>query len=108
MKTLHDNKIRVLAISLLDYLENPDLSDTRHSWVDCFADWEKKEFSAELRDALSGEDWSEAQEVIECWEETAEIVSDKELLSGIQKSLEEIRRGETTSWEDVKKDLNLA
>lgn len=106
-----DDKIRSIALSLLSYLKSPGISDKQHSWVNCFTDLEKKEFIQELQMAIEnvppGEDWSEVQEIIECWQETAEIVSDKELLTGIKESLEEIRRGETISWEDVKKELDL-
>jgi hypothetical protein len=100
-----------MILSLLDYLRKPDVSDTQHSWVSCFTDWEREEFGEELQkafdDALSSRNWSQVREVIECWKETAEIVSDKELLAGIEKSAEQIRRGETIRWEDVKKELDL-
>ena len=108
---LTDYKVKSMALNLLSYLRSPDTSDERYSWVNCFADWEKNEFIQELQIAiengLSTGDWSEVQEIIECWVETAEIISDEELLAGIKESLEEISRGETTSWEDVKKDLDL-
>jgi len=106
-----DDKIRSIALGLLSYLKSLDISDKRHSWINCFTDLEKREFMQELQEAIEnvspGEDWSEVQEVIECWEETAEIVSDEELLTGIKESLAEIKRGETISWEDVKKELDL-
>ena len=106
-----EEKSRETALDLLNCLEGSGISSKRNSWIDCFADWEREEFREELQkavdDALSSGNWSEVREVIECWKETAEIVSDKELLAGIGKSSEQIRRGETIRWEDVKKELDL-
>jgi len=106
-----DEETRAIALDLLDCLEKSGISSKQNSWIDCFADWEREEFREELQkavdDALSSGNWLRVQEVIECWKETAEIVSDKELLAGIEKSSEQIRRGETIRWEDVKKELDL-
>jgi hypothetical protein len=106
-----EEKSRETALDLLDCLERSGISSKQNSWIDCFADWEREEFREELQkavdDALSSGNWLEVQEVIECWKETAGIVSDKELLAGLEESSEQINRGETIRWEDVKKKLDL-
>jgi len=106
-----EEKSRETALDLLDCLERSGISSKQNSWIDCFADWEREEFREELKkavdNALSGGNWLGVQEVIECWKETAEIVPDKELLADLEESSEQIKRGETIRWEDVKKELDL-
>jgi PHD/YefM family antitoxin component YafN of YafNO toxin-antitoxin module len=39
--------------------------------------------------------------------ETAEILADKALMEDIRQSMDEAKRGETVSWEEVKSQLGL-
>ena len=115
LDTLPDGKIRV-ACNLLEYLKGHQIREESeagesHNWIKCFTDAEKREFLEELlgsiEDASSDGDWSQVQEIIESWGETAEILSDDQLMAEIKEAEEEIRRGETISWTEAKRRLNL-
>lgn len=41
------------------------------------------------------------------WEATMEVMSDKKLVMGIKKGLEDIKKGRVVSWEEVKKKASL-
>jgi antitoxin YefM len=45
-------------------------------------------------------------DTIESLQETLEIVQDPELMAVLRQSAEEVERGETVAWEDVKKELD--
>ena len=87
------------------------VTDATHDWLTPFTDDEKKELLAELLGSIaaasSSGNWSQVQEVIESWEETAEILSDEQLMAEIKEAEEQTRGGETISWETVKKRLDL-
>jgi len=115
LDTLPDDKIRV-ACNLLEYLKGHQIREESeagesHNWIKRFTDAEKREFLKELlgpiEDASSDGDWSQVQEIIESWEETAEILSDDQLMAEIKEAEEEIKRGETISWTEAKRRLNL-
>jgi coenzyme F420-reducing hydrogenase alpha subunit len=115
LDTLPDGKIRV-ALHLLEYLKSLDTREeprasALHDWIECFTDREKEELLQELLESIesasSSGDWSQVQEIIESWEETADILSDERLMAEIKEAEEEIRRGETVSWEEAKRRLNL-
>ena len=109
------DKLRI-AFNLLEYLKglgtrNGMKVGTSHDWVECFADHEREELLEELLGSIeaasSSGDWSQIQEVIESWQETAEILSDKQLMTEIREAEEQIRTGETISWAEAKRKLNL-
>ncbi len=115
LDTLPDDKIRV-ACNLLEYLKDHHIREESeagesHNWIKRFTDAEKRDFLEELlgsiEDASSDGDWSQVQEIIESWGETAEILSDDQLMAEIKEAEEEIRRGETISWTEAKRRLNL-
>ncbi len=123
LDTLPNDMARI-ALNLLEYLKNQgareestSVSDgttvgTLNNWIKYFTDHEKEELLEELlesiEDASANGDWSQVQEVIESWEETAEILSDEQLLAEIREAEEEIGRGETVSWAEAKNRLNLS
>lgn len=41
------------------------------------------------------------------WEATMEVMSDKKLVMGIKKGLEDIKKGRVVPWEEVKKKAGL-
>ncbi len=86
-------------------------SDITHSWLKCFTNSEKDELLEELLgaivDASSSGDRSQIQGVIESWEETAEILSDEQLMAGIREAEEQSKSGEIISWETARKKLGL-
>lgn len=115
LDTLPDDKIRV-ALHLLEYLESLDTREgsragVLHDWIECFTDREKEELLQKLlgsiESASSSGDWTQVKEIIESWEETAEILSDEQLMAEIREAEEEIKRGESISWEEAKRKLNL-
>ena len=97
--------------SLLSITEKAEPQEEDFSWINILTKKGKEEFRNEIYNAISEaiktENWSEVEYIIDCWHETAEIMSDKDLMRKIEKSREEIKRGETISWEDVQKELNL-
>ena len=123
LDTFPDDRARI-ALNLLEYLKNLgareeliSVSDgtkigTLNNWVKYFTDHEKEELLEELlesiEDASANGDWSQVQEVIASWEETAEILSDEQLVAEIREAEEEIERGETISWAEAKSKLNLS
>lgn len=46
-------------------------------------------------------------EELASWEATMEVMSDKKLVMGIKKGLEDIKKGRVVSWEEVKKKAGL-
>lgn len=42
-------------------------------------------------------------EELASWEATMDVMSDKKLVMGIKKGLEDIKKGRVVSWEEVKK-----
>ncbi len=115
LDTLSDDKIRA-AFNLLEYLRGLETRDqlgasALHDWVECLTDRDKEEFLEELLESIenasSNGNWSQIAELVECWEETAEILSDEQLMAEIREAQEEIARGETISWAEVKRKLNL-
>lgn len=46
-------------------------------------------------------------EEVESWEETIEILSDKKLMKSLKEGEEDIEKGRTHDWEEVKKELGL-
>jgi hypothetical protein len=97
--------------SLLSTIGKAKPQEEDFSWVDILTKKGKEEFKKELYDAISEaiktENWSEVEYIIDCWHETAEIMSDKNLMKSVEKSKEEIKRGETISWEDIQRELKL-
>lgn len=41
------------------------------------------------------------------WEATMDVMSDKKLVMGIKKGLDDIKKGRVVSWEEVKKKAGL-
>ena len=115
LDTLPDDKIRT-AFNLLEYLRGLETREQSGAsalidWVECLTDRDKEEFLEELLESIenasSNGNWSQITELVECWEETAEILSDEQLMAEIREAQEEIARGETISWVEVKRKLNL-
>ncbi|MHB8596903.1 MAG: type II toxin-antitoxin system Phd/YefM family antitoxin [Ktedonobacteraceae bacterium] len=48
-----------------------------------------------------------ALEKVESMEETMEIMQDEELMASFREGVEELERGETVAWEDVRRELGL-
>lgn len=46
-------------------------------------------------------------EELESWEATLRVMADSELVKGIRKGVEDIKKGRVVPWEKVKKDLGL-
>lgn len=44
---------------------------------------------------------------LESWETTFDVMSDKALVRGIRKGMEDIKKGRVVPWEKVKKTLGL-
>ena len=69
----------------------------------------KEDFKNQLYQAISKSidtgDWSFVEDVIDSWYETAEIKSNKSLMRRIKKSSEEVKHGESKSWEELQKEL---
>jgi hypothetical protein len=111
-KTKNSKQIEHLAFRLSSILieksEN-QLEDYDFSWLDVFTKKGKEDFKSQLYQAISKSidtgDWSFVEEVIDSWYETAEIKSNKSLMSRIKKGSEETRRGESKSWEEFQKEL---
>lgn len=47
-------------------------------------------------------------EELASWEATLDVMSDKKLVEGIKKGMEDIRKGKLVSWEEVRKKARLA
>ena len=81
--------------------------DDDFSWIDAFTKKDKEQLKNELYDAISKaiqtDDWLAAENVIDSWRETAEIISDKKAMRSIRKSMKESEMGEVSRWEDVQK-----
>ena len=97
--------------SLLSIAGKAEPQEEDFSWINVLTKKGKEEFRNEIYNAISEaiktENWSDVEYIIDCWHETAEIMSDKDLMRKIEKSKEEIKQGETISWEDIQKELNL-
>lgn len=46
-------------------------------------------------------------EELASWEATLDVMSDEKLVKSIKRGLDDIKHGQLTSWEKVKKQLNL-
>lgn len=46
-------------------------------------------------------------EELASWEATMDVMSDPELVKGIKKGMEDIKKGRVISWEDLKKKAGL-
>lgn len=46
-------------------------------------------------------------EELASWEATMDVMSDKKLVRGIKKGMEDIKKGRVVSWEEVKKKAGL-
>lgn len=46
-------------------------------------------------------------EELASWEATLDVMSDQELVKGIKKGMEDIKKGRVISWEEVKKKARL-
>ena len=112
---LPDGKIRI-AFNLLERLSSLGASTeliagAEHGWLGYFADDERAELLDELLGSIaaasSDGNWLQVREVIQPWKETAEILSDEQLMTEIRTSEEQSRSGETISWETVKNELGL-
>ena len=122
LDTFPNDRARI-ALNLLEYLKSQGTREESisvsggtkvgmlNNWIKCFTDHEKEELLEELldsiEDASANGDWSQVQEVIASWEETAEILSDEQLVAEIREAEAEIEKGETISWAAAKSKLNL-
>lgn len=52
-----------------------------------------------------GRKWGAVRELVEDWEETAEIESDPELVWEILEARRQMEKGEFVRWEDVRKEV---
>lgn len=46
-------------------------------------------------------------EELSSWEATLDVMSDKKLINGIRKGMEDIKKGRLVSWEKVREKANL-
>jgi cytochrome c553 len=65
-----------------------------------------KEELRQIVDALSDEDASELLEYAHWLQQEAETLSDAEI-ARVQHGEEQIRRGETVSWDELRRELNV-
>lgn len=95
--------------SLLTEGSGSQLEDYDFSWLDVFTRKGKEDFKKQLYQAISKSidtgDWSSVEEVIDSWHETAEIKSNKDLMRRIKKGSDEVKDGESKSWEEFQKEL---
>jgi hypothetical protein len=107
---LSDEKLP-LALGFLSYLRHLEAGgqarlEETYPWTQGFSEGERQAFLAELlqatRDAAADGNWDAVREVIESWQETAEVLADDELTAQIRAAEESIRRGEGVPWETVK------
>jgi prevent-host-death family protein len=81
------------------------------SWIRQFSDKYLAEFLTELLAALpqaqqSG-DWSTIDEVLASWKATAEIEADPALSEAVDEGLIELQEGRSTTWSDLRRELDL-
>lgn len=80
-----------------------------YPWVANLSQKDKEEFFAELLHAinvaLSSGDVENLRETIEAWQETAEVLANKELMAVIKESEEEISIGTTIPCKEAKAKL---
>ena len=81
-----------------------------YPWIKYLSTSEIEEFMKELleaiRDSTTNGDWRQVEEVIDCWQETAEILSNKEIMQEISEAETQIEKGNTIPWKEVKRRLN--
>ena len=111
-KTKNTKKIEHLAFRLSSILTDKSenqLEDYDFSWLNVFTKKGKEDFKNQLYQAISKSidtgNWSFVEDVIDSWYETAEIKSNKSLMRRIKKGSEEVRQGESKSWEELQKEL---
>lgn len=111
-KTKNSKQIEHLAFRLSSILTErggDQLEDYDFSWMDVFTRKGKEEFKNQLYQAISKSidtgDWSFVEDVIDSWHETAEIKSNKDLMRRIKKGSNEVKDGESKSWEEFQKEL---
>lgn len=80
-------------------------------WLKHFSAEEIAEFFTELFEALNQSqqngDWSLVVEVIESWQETANIKADPIVTDGVQQGLAELAAGQEVSWTTLRAELGL-
>ena len=85
--------------------------DDDFSWISVFTKKDKEQLKSELYDAISKaiqtNNWAIVEDVIDSWQETAEIMSNRKMMRSIRKSMKESELGEVSKWEDVQKRLKL-
>ena len=111
-KTKKSEQIEHLAFrlsSILTEKSEKQLEDYDFSWLDVFTRKGKEDFKNQLYQAISKSidtgDWYLVEDVIDSWRETAEIKSNKDLVRRIKKGCNEVKDGESISWEDFQKEL---
>lgn len=113
-KTKIQSKTEYTAFRLSSLLagtgrKQPDEDD--FSWLSVFTKKDKEQFKSELYDAISKaiqtNNWLAVKNIIDSWQETAEIMSDKKMMRNIRKSMRESELGEVSRWEDIQKRLKL-
>ena len=111
-KTKKSEQIEHLAFRLSSILTErsaDQLKDYDFSWLDVFTRKGKEEFKSQLYQAISKSidtgDWSFVDDVIDSWHETAEIKSNKGLMRRIKKGSDEVKNGESKSWEEFEREL---
>jgi hypothetical protein len=105
-----------VAVGLLTALKNHKPLEKNallsiYPWARHLSDAERDEFFAEWSDATkqatSCGDASIVDEVIEAWQETAEILADSEMMADIRDAEKQIEKGEVASWDAVKQRLHI-
>ncbi len=76
-------------------------------WVHSLSKPERLELFWELVMAIEKGDANSIKELIESWEETTEIMSDKKLMKELKQAEKEYGAGDIIPWKKVKKELNL-
>ncbi len=107
---LSDESLGVV-VSLLSSLKDrecPKRADllSIYPWVQYLSDAECDEFFEELSNAAK-DNGTGVDEVVNAWRETAEILSDPEIMADIAESEKQIANGEGVSWDRMKERLNI-
>lgn len=107
---LSDESLEVV-ISLLSSLKNqecPKRTDllSIYPWVQYLSDAECDEFFEELSNAAQ-DNGTGVNDVVNAWQETAEILSDPDTMADIAESEKQIANGEGVSWDRVRQRLNI-
>jgi predicted nucleotidyltransferase len=86
-------------------VKEPSLEET-YPWVSALSQKDRGEFLMELLDeineALFSGSLEKVRKTIEAWQETAEILADKELVEGIKQSEDEVSKGATIPCKEAK------